>query len=69
MVIARFEFLPDHAQDFCEEGQTIQEMQFEDVVELVAFTKELEHVLTEVLMYDGENLISLREVSKDQNNV
>ena len=51
MVIARFEFLPDHAQDFCEEGQTIQEMQFEDVVELVAFTKELEHVLTEVLMY------------------
>lgn len=68
MVIARFEFLPDRASDFCEEGQTIQEMQFDDIVELVEFTKELEHVLTEVLMYDGDNLISLREVSKDQKN-
>ena len=69
MVIARFEFLPDHAVDFCEEGQTIQEMQFADIVGLVAFTKEIEHCLTEVLMFDGDNLISLREVSKDQNNV
>ena len=68
MVIARFEFLPDHAQDFCEEGQTIQEMQFDDINDLVAFTKEIEHCLTEELMYDGEKLISLREVSKDQNN-
>ena len=66
MVIARFEFLPDHANDFCEEGQTIQEMQFDDIIDLVEFTKEIEHCLTEVLMYDGDNLISLREISKDQ---
>ena len=69
MVIARFEFLPDHANDFCEEGQTIQEMQFDDIIDLVEFTKEIEQCLTEVLMYDGDNLISLREISKDQNNV
>ena len=43
-------------------------MQFDDIIELVEFTKELEHVLTEVLMYDGDNLISLREISKDQKN-
>jgi hypothetical protein len=69
MVIARFEFLPDHAKDFCEGEQTIQEMQFNDIVDLVAFTKEIEQCLTEVLMYDGDNLISLREISKDQKNV
>ena len=69
MVIARFECLPDHAEDFCEKGQTIQEMQFNDIMDLVTFTKEIEHCLTEVLMYDGDNLISLREISRDQNNV
>jgi hypothetical protein len=64
MIIARFEFLPDYADQFCEEGQSICEMQFPDLVEMVAFTKDIEHCLTEVLVNDGMNIISLREISE-----
>lgn len=64
MIIARFEFLPDYADQFCEDGQSICEMQFSDLVEMVAFTKDVEHCLTEVLVNDGANIISLREVSE-----
>lgn len=65
MVIARFEFLPEYADDWCEKGQSICEMQFDDIVEMVSFTKQIEKCLTEVLVYDGSNIISLREVSRD----
>jgi hypothetical protein len=64
MVIARFEFLAEHAEDFCEDGQLIVEMPFDDIPEMVEFTKEIEHCLHEVLVFDGMNIISLREVSE-----
>lgn len=64
MIIARFEFLPDYADQFCEEGQSICEMQFDDLMEMVAFTKQIEHCLIEVLVNDGSNIISLREISE-----
>jgi len=34
------------------------------LVEMVAFTKDIEHCLTEVLVNDGTNIISLREISE-----
>lgn len=64
MVVARFEFLQKYAEDFCEEGQLIAEMVFDDIPEMVAFTKDIEHCLHEVLVFDGMNIISLREVSE-----
>lgn len=64
MVIARFEFLPEYADSFCEDEQCICEMQFDDLVEMVAFTKEIEHCLTEVLVNDGTHIVSLREISE-----
>ena len=66
MFIARFEFLPEHADSFCENGQLFAEIPFDDIMELVEFTKEIEHCLSEVLVFDGTQVISLREVS--QNN-
>jgi hypothetical protein len=64
MVVARFEFLPQYADDFCEGDQLIAEMTFDDIPEMVNFTKEIEHCLYEVLVFDGTNLISLRETSE-----
>ena len=64
MFIARFEFLPEHASQFCEDDQTFCEIPFDDILELVEFTKEIEHCLYEVLVYDGQQIISLREVSQ-----
>lgn len=64
MVVARFEFLPEHAEDFCEGEQLISELVFNDIPEMVNFTKEIEHCLHEVLVFDGMNLISLREISE-----
>ena len=64
MVVARFEFLPEYAEDFCEGDQFISELVFNDIPEMVDFTKEIEHCLHEVLVFDGMNLISLREVSQ-----
>ena len=65
MIIARFEFLPEHAEYFCEGVQYITEMQFDTITEMVDFTKLMEHCLHEVLVYDGANLISLREITKE----
>ena len=65
MVIARFEFLQEYAEDFCEGDQLMVEMAFDSIPELVDFTKEIEHCLHEVLVYDGMNVISLREVSEN----
>lgn len=64
MYIARFEFLPEHADSFCEDGQMFSEIQFDDIMELVEFTKEIEGCLHEVLVFDGRQVISLREVSE-----
>ena len=66
MVVARFEFLPEHAEAFCVGDQMIAEMTFDNIPEMVDFTKEIEHCLHEVLVYDGENLISLREISNNE---
>lgn len=64
MVIARFEFLPEYAGDFCEDGQLVSEITFDSVIELVEFTKEIEHCLTEVLVCDGKTVLSLRQMSQ-----
>ena len=66
MVVARFEFLPEHAEEFCVGDQMIAEMTFDNIPEMVDFTKEIEHCLHEVLVYDGTNLISLREISNNE---
>ena len=64
MFVARFEFLPEFAGNFCEDDQILCEMTFDNIVELVEFTKEFEECLREVLVYDGQQVISLREVSQ-----
>lgn len=63
MVVARFHFLPHRAGEFCEQGQEISELVFDDIVELVRFTKEIEDCLYDVLVFDGTNIISLRQMS------
>lgn len=69
MIIARFEFHPEHAGDFCADGHLVSELAFEDLVEMVTFTKEIEHCLTEVLVFDGEQVISLKEISRNNPKV
>lgn len=60
MVIARFEFKPEIASYFCEDEQTVVEMPFESVQELVAYCKTIEQALVDCTVYDGQAIYNLK---------
>lgn len=60
MVIARFEFKPEAADQFawCA-GQTIVEMAFDSCLDVVKFCQEIEDALVDCTVYTGSTIISL----------
>lgn len=66
MVVARFEFKPGAADQFCwRAGQTIVEMTFEDPLEVIQFCQEVEDALVDCLVFTGNDIISLKSISAD----
>lgn len=64
MVIARFEFKPGAADQFCwQASQTIVEMAFEDPLEVIQMCQEVEDALVDCLVYMGDDMISLKSMS------
>jgi hypothetical protein len=60
MVIARFQFKPGAADQFCwAAGQEIVEMTFEDATEVVQFCKEVEDVIVDCTVIVGDQLLVL----------
>ena len=64
MVIARFEFKPDAADQFCwRAGQTVVEMTFDGPMEVVQFCQEIEDALVDCTVFTGSDIISLKSLS------
>lgn len=60
MVIARFQFKPNAADQFCWSAtQEIVEMTFEEASEVVAFCKEVEDALVDCTVLVGDQLLVL----------
>lgn len=60
MVIARFHFKPEAANQFCWHAtQEIVEMQFQDTVDVVSFCKEFEDALIDCTVIVGDQLLQL----------
>lgn len=64
MIVARFEFKPEHAHHFIQdEGQNVIEIMFESVYAMIATTQQFENYLTDcTAIVDGE-VVSLRALS------
>jgi hypothetical protein len=61
MVLARFQFKPDHADQFCwRAGQTVTEMTFDSVIELIEFCQEVEDALEDCTVFTGSDIITLK---------
>ena len=65
MEIARFEFKPEAAEDFAwNDGQTIVEMQFLNILELIQFVEEVKETLIDCTVISEGKTISLKQFSK-----
>lgn len=61
MVVARFEFKPEHADQFCwRAGQTVTEVLFDSISELIDFCQEVEDALLDCTVFTGNDIISLK---------
>lgn len=64
MIVARFEFKPEHAHSFIQdEGQSVVEVMFESVYALIAATKEFEDYLIDCTALVDGKVVSLRALS------
>lgn len=64
MVIARFQFKPEAADQFCwTRGQEIVEMAFEDTAAIVQFCQEVEDALVDCTVHLGDKLLVLTDFS------
>lgn len=62
MIVARFEFKPEHADSFIENaaaGQTVTEVMFESVQSLIDTTKEFENYLLDCTAIVGDKIVAL----------
>ena len=51
---ARFEFIPETASDFLPDGQTVTEMSFVEISEIVEYVQEFADFLSGSLVYSVE---------------
>lgn len=64
MIIARFQFKPDVASRFCVgRDQSIVEVLYDDIRELVRFCKQIEDDIIDCVVLDGNRVISLKSFS------
>lgn len=64
MILARFEFKPEHAHSFIqEEGQSVIEVVFESIYALIAATKEFENYLIDCTALVDGKVVSLSSLS------
>lgn len=64
MIVARFEFKPEHAHLFVQgEGQSVIEIMFESVYALIAATQEFEEFLTDCTAIVDGKVLSLSALS------
>lgn len=62
MIVARFEFKPEHADSFIENGaagQSVIELMFESVESLIEATKEFENYLLDCTAIVGGKVLAL----------
>ena len=52
MFTARFSFKPDRAPEFLDDGQTVTQIDFDDVLEIIAYTQQFEEAIEDVVVYD-----------------
>lgn len=65
MEIARFEFKPEAAEDFAwNEGQTIVEMQFPNILELIEFVDGIQDALLDCTVLADGKTVNLKLSSK-----
>lgn len=64
MIVARFEFKPEHAHQFIQdEGQNVIEVMFESVYAMIRATQEFEDYLTDCTAIVDGKVVSLRALS------
>jgi hypothetical protein len=64
MIVARFEFKPEHAHQFIhEEGQNVIEVMFESVYAMIAATQEFEDYLVDCTAIVDGKVLSLSSLS------
>lgn len=64
MVLARFEFKPDAADQFCwRAGQTVVEMTFDSALDVIQFCREVEDALIDCTVFTGSDMICLKSFS------
>jgi len=64
MVIARFEFHPEHADQFAwQAGQNIVEMTFDNVFDLIQACQELEDAIKDCTVIMDGHMINLQALS------
>jgi hypothetical protein len=60
MVVARFEFKPESADQFVwQAGQTVVEMTFDSCLEVIKFCQEVEDTILGCTVFTGSDIISL----------
>jgi Fe2+ or Zn2+ uptake regulation protein len=64
MIVARFEFKPEHAHHFIQdEGQNVIEIMFESIHAMIATTQQFEDYLTDCTAIVDGKVVSLRALS------
>ena len=54
-ILARFTFKPEYAEDFLMEGQQVTQLDFDEIEELIEYTKSFENALEDVtVLYQGK---------------
>ena len=61
-VIARFEFKPERAAEFCEEGRTFAELRYPEVEDLIADCEEFGDAVVDCTAFVNGKVITLSEM-------
>ena len=60
-IVARFEFLPERAEEFSDTGRSIVEMAFDSIEEVKGFSEEFKDALTEVTVLINNQVVVLSD--------
>lgn len=67
LIVARYTFLPERAEEFSDAGTPIVEMAFEDIDEVYEFAQEFSDALVDVTVLVNGQVISYSDFAEEIN--
>tara|TARA_B100000035_G_scaffold315377_1_gene335615 strand:+ start:585 stop:806 length:222 start_codon:yes stop_codon:yes gene_type:complete len=65
-IVARFTFRPERAQEFLEDDQTVTQMEFDSIDEVISCTEDFRDALLDVVAIVNGQVVTLSECNDEK---